>query len=175
MSREKTVELTHYTQVDNFSPDVPQKVFQNAISSLITTPQLARYRPDTKFPAPTTFFNKDDIAETNRRQSLLENPIKGLLLRSGFVFLAFHDLRDAIAAKTYFETRQSDVFDSCVDQAKDEIGRKRLTGTFLTMDQVTIVRIALSFPYVCSYSGSLLGTGRIDFSRVNGRFVSTHG
>lgn len=97
-------------------------------------------------------------------------------MRSGFVFLAFHDLRDAIAAKTYFETRQSDVFDSCVDQATDEIGRKRLTGTFLTMDQVTIVRIArLSFPYVCSYSGLLLGTGRIDFSRVNGRFVSTHG
>ncbi|KAH7874718.1 RNA recognition motif 2-domain-containing protein [Lentinula edodes] len=129
---------SRFLRVDNFSPDVPQKVVQNAISSLITTPQLARYRPDTKFPAPTTSFNKDDIAQTNRRKSFLENPIKGLLLRSGFVFLAFHDLRDAIAAKTYFETRQSDVFDSCVDQATNEIGRKRLTGTFLTMDQVTI-------------------------------------
>ncbi|KAJ3790848.1 RNA recognition motif 2-domain-containing protein [Lentinula aff. detonsa] len=136
---------SRFLRVDNVSPDVPQEVVKNAISFSITTPKLACYRPDTELPTPITPSTKDENVQDNCPRSLLDNPIKGLLLRSGFIFLAFHDLRDAIAAKKYFETRESDVFDNCVGQAKDGTGRLRLTCRYLTMDQVTLELGASSF------------------------------
>lgn len=94
----------------------------------------------------------DDIAtkiQNGRARQPLDNPIKGLFVQSQeegiTIFLAFHDLRDAIAAKNYFDTRESDVFDECVGQGKDGAGRQRLICKYLTMEQVTSVRAIHNF------------------------------
>ncbi|KAJ3764029.1 RNA recognition motif 2-domain-containing protein [Lentinula raphanica] len=128
---------SRFLRVDNISPDVPQEVVTHAISTSITTIDLARYRADNSLPTPITPSTKDDLQSGRTRLLGNLNPILGHKLNSGSLFLAFHDLREAVAAKKYFDTRENDVFDSCVDLTKDGTGRQRLTCRFLTMDQVT--------------------------------------
>ncbi|KAF9070643.1 RNA recognition motif 2-domain-containing protein [Rhodocollybia butyracea] len=124
---------SRFLLIDNVALDASRAVISRAIDSL-TAQKLASYRPDSKLPTPVTPSTADPTAP---------KPIKGLLHRKGLVLLAFHDIRDAIAAAKFFETRENDEFNVCVGPAKDAAGRQRLTCQFLTMDQV-IVKIGPS-------------------------------
>lgn len=158
-----------------------QETVKKAVYSLATL-KLASYRSDYKLPTPVTPSTMDDIATKIPngcpRQSL-ENPIKGLFFTTQgndpSIFLAFHDLRDAIAAKNYFDSRESDALDECVGEGKDETGKQSLVCNFLTMEQVTSVReIICSLFANCSPRHALVEIGTFSFSQVNGPFIRCH-
>lgn len=155
-----------------------QEIVKKAVYSLATS-KLASYRSDYKLPTPVKPSTMDDIATKIPngcpRQSL-ENPIKGLFFtnqgNAPSIFLAFHDLRDAIAAKSYFDSRESDALDECVGEGKDETGKRNLVCKFQTMEQVTNVReINCSLFAYRSPRHALVETGTFSFSQVNGPLI----